>query len=116
MLAGLPFCRFQHETGDVSSCALPRCSILRRQPSYIAEIADCATGLQQHEHPLIERVNQHDTLALGVLLYCFSHPRRRALSFSLMPDRAEWNVDVVACSPLARQTVEVIRFRIGTRI
>jgi hypothetical protein len=71
---------------------------------------------QQHQNPLVDRIDEHDALALAPLLNGFANPRGRAFLLALVHDRAERRVDVVARSPLARQAVEAVRKRARARI
>jgi hypothetical protein len=65
--------------------------------------------LQEHQHPLVDRVDQHHGLTLAPFLQRLPDPRRRAFLAALVDDGSEGRVDVVALAPLARQAVKASR-------
>ena len=86
-------------------------------PAHIAEIANlCADRRQEHEYPLVNRINKDDKLTLGVFQDRLAYPCRRAFFFMLVDDRAKRRVDVVAQSPLACQAVKPFRQWLRARI
>lgn len=96
--------------------ALAGGSVLRRQPLNIAKIADLRMltedGLEKHQDPLIDGVDQNDCLALLVLFDGLADPRGGSLLLALMDDGSEWRIDIVRLPPLARQAIKAIRQRV----
>ena len=92
-------------------------SVLGCQPFDITEIADLRVFPEdfahQHQHPLIDRIDEDYALTLAALLNGLPHPRGWAFLLALVDDRTERRVDVVGGSPLARQPIEARRQRTG---
>ena len=47
----------------MAACPFSRAAVFSREPAYVAEIAHlCTDGREQHQDPLIDRINEHDAL------------------------------------------------------
>src|SRR5262249_3828343 len=112
---GLSF-GFEHKAGDMSAGALAFGSVLSREPTHVAEIADLGASSEQHENPLVERVDHHDALAFALFLDRLPYPCGHALFLALVNDGSERRIDVVRRAPLARQAVKAGRQRPRTRV
>lgn len=99
----------------MSPSPLPRFTIFNTQPAHIAEIPNLGPDhLQQHQNPLIDWVDQHHELPLGVLLNSLSNPGGRTFLPALMDNRPKGRVDVVRGSPLTSQTIKAFWEWVGT--
>src|SRR5690348_12585959 len=104
--------RLQNEACNMSAGSLPRRSVLGREPAHVAKIAHLRAGLQEHQNPLVDRVDHHNTLALGVLGEGLPDPSRHTLLFALVHDRTERRVDVAGGAPLSRQSIKISGLRV----
>src|SRR5580704_5655167 len=107
----------QYESRDMPSGALSRLAVLDRKPSNVAKIPNFGTyRRQQHQNPLINRIDQDDALAFGLFGYRLSNPCGRPFLLALMNNGSERWVDVIRAAPLACKPVEPFRQREGTWI
>jgi hypothetical protein len=60
--------------------------VFGRQPPYVTEIRHLGAGSEQHQHPLIDRVDEHDALSLRVLGDRLSRPGCRPFFLAVMDD------------------------------
>src|SRR6185437_11693912 len=91
--------------------------VFGRVPANVTKIPDVSflakDGLDHHQQPLIDRINQNDRFALLPFLDRLADPCSRALLLAMVHDRAERDIGVVDRAPFARQTVKALRKRKG---
>jgi len=100
----------------VSACAESWKPIFGSEPADVAEIRDFCARSEQHEHPLVDRVDQDDSFAF--LMFCegLAYPSSRAFLSSLVDDAAERRVDIARGTPVVSQAVETLGLGIGARV
>jgi hypothetical protein len=82
-------------------------------PFHIAQVAHFRAGRQQHQHPLVDRIHQHNAIAVLLLGDGFARPGGRSGATSRkarVRNRAKRRIDIVRASPRNGESVEVGRF------
>lgn len=81
-------------------------SVFRRQPPHVPKSPHLGASLEQHQHPLVDGIDQHDLLTLFVLCDSLPRPCCRPLLAALVNDGSKRRIDVVALAPIAYQAVK----------
>src|SRR5882672_3904207 len=112
--------RSEDEAGNVPAGALAFCKIFNRDPLYVAEITNvrllAEDGLDHHQQPFIDRIDQNDGLSFLPLLDGLPNPCRRAFLLALVHDGSEGWIDIADRSPLTGESVKAFRKRKGAWI
>lgn len=90
--------------------------VLSCAPSNIAKVSYLSASGKHHQNPLVHRIHNHNTLAFLVFLNGLSHPSRWPFFLSIVNGGTKWNVGVTGVSPIAGQSVKIIRSRMRARI
>ena len=88
------------EWGQSNYVNPPFGSIFGRQPADIAKVADLSARGQEHEHPLVDWVHEHDALTLLEFCQGLSCPRRRTFLAAFM-DYGDPKAKALAATSLA---------------